>query len=129
MWGVSECALYCAHVQGKYSREKCERLRIRCRVLRIRNVLIRATVIRVIVVARKTREKKNKKGGGGSDGGREYDSFAGILRRSLRPLRLYSIGHAIVEVREEVELVAWDELIRSGQPYFRSIPEFAGETV
>jgi hypothetical protein len=89
-------------------------------VLRIRNVLIRATVIRVIVVARKTREKKNKKGGGGSDGGREYDSFAGILRRSLR---LYSIGHAI----ERSRTCGVDELIRSGQPYFRSIPEFAGE--
>ncbi len=40
----------------------------------MRNVLMPATVVRVVVVARKTRTKKRDKGG--SDDGREYDSFA-----------------------------------------------------
>jgi hypothetical protein len=49
-----------------------------------RNVLMPATVVRVIAVARKTRKKtKDKGGGGGSDGGREYDSFD---RRYLAPV-------------------------------------------
>jgi hypothetical protein len=51
----------------------------------LRNVLMPATVVRVTVVARKTRTKKRDKGGG-SDGGRGYDSFARRYRLYLAPV-------------------------------------------